>query len=40
MNIIKERSDVAKELHSIFIKFMKETNVEEGLVKPRLKMDL
>jgi arylsulfatase A-like enzyme len=39
-NVIKERPEVARELHSLFVKFMKETKMAEHLVKPRLTLKL
>jgi arylsulfatase A-like enzyme len=35
-NIIKERPEIAKELHSFLVKFMQDTKMAEHLVKPRL----
>jgi arylsulfatase A-like enzyme len=34
-NVIKEYPEVAKELHSLFVRFMKDTKMAEYLVKPR-----
>jgi arylsulfatase A-like enzyme len=39
-NVIKERPEVARELHSLFVKFMKETKMAEHLVNPRLTLKL
>ena len=35
-NIISKRQDVAREIHQCFVKFMRDTNVAEHLLKPRL----
>lgn len=35
-NIIYERQDVAREIHQRLVKFMRDTNVPEYLLKPRL----
>jgi len=34
-NVIKEYPEIAKELHSLFVKFMKDTKMAEYLVGPR-----
>ena len=39
-NIINENPDRAKELHQLLIKYMKETNLAEHLLKPRLELRL
>ena len=39
-NIISENKDVAKELHRIFVEFLKETRVPERLMKPRLNISI
>ena len=35
-NIISERQDIARETHQLLVQFMKDTNVAEYLLKPRL----
>jgi hypothetical protein len=35
-NIISEQQDFAKEIHQLSVQFMKDTNVAEYLLKPRL----
>ena len=35
-NVIGTRKDVAGELHQLLVKFMRETNVPERLMRPRL----
>ena len=37
-NIISDQPEVGKELHQYLIKFMRDTNVAEYLLKPRLKL--
>jgi arylsulfatase A-like enzyme len=39
-DIISKHPDVAKELHEFLVKFMRETNVPERLLKPRLELRL
>jgi arylsulfatase A-like enzyme len=39
-NIIKENPDKARELHRLLVKYMKETNLTEHLLKPRLELRL
>ncbi len=39
-NIIGERPEVARELHQMLVKFMRETNVATRLVEPRLELRL
>ena len=37
-NIISDQPEVAKELHQYLVKFMRDTNVAEYLLKPRLEL--
>ena len=37
-NVIHQRPEVAGELHQLLVKFMRETSVPDGLLKPRLEM--
>jgi len=39
-NIISNEPDIAREIHQLLIKFMRETNVSSDRVKPRLEMRL
>lgn len=39
-NVISQKPEVAKEIHQYLIKFMKETNVGEHLLKPRMEFRL
>jgi len=39
-DIISKHPDMAKELHEYLVKFMRDTNVPERLLKPRLKLCL
>jgi len=39
-NLIKEQPDKAHELHQLLVKYMKETNLSEHLLKPRLELRL
>jgi arylsulfatase A-like enzyme len=39
-NVIKQHPEVAKKLHSKFVKFLKEKNVAKELVEPRLTLEL
>ena len=39
-NVIHQKSDVAGELHRRLIAFMRDTNLDEHLLKPRLKLQL
>ena len=39
-NILPDRPDVGKELHQYLVKFMRDTNVAEYLLKPRLEFDI
>ena len=39
-NVIGENAETARELHGLLVKFMRETNVEDGLVQPRLELRL
>jgi arylsulfatase A-like enzyme len=39
-NIIKQHPDVAQDLHNILLKFMKENNMSDRLINPRLKLEL
>jgi arylsulfatase A-like enzyme len=39
-NLIGQHSDVAHELHQLMVKFMRETNVPQRLLKPRLELKL
>ena len=38
-NVIKEHPEVAKELYSYFVKFLKDANVAEELTRPRLTLN-
>jgi arylsulfatase A-like enzyme len=37
-NLIKKNPDKAKELHKLLVEYMKETNLDEHLLKPRLEL--
>ncbi len=37
-NVIGEKADVAKELHGLLVRFMKETNLAPHLLEPRLEL--
>ncbi len=37
-NVIKEHPDKARELHKLLVKYMRETNLSEHLLKPRLEL--
>jgi arylsulfatase A-like enzyme len=37
-NIIKENPDKARELHQLLVKYMRETNISEHLLTPRLEL--
>jgi len=39
-NVIAQRPDKARELHQLLVKFMRETNLSEQLMKPRLELRL
>ena len=39
-NVIKEQPEKAKELHQLLVKYMRETNISEHLLKPRLELRL
>ena len=39
-NIIKDKPDKARELHQLLVKYMRETNISEHLLKPRLELRL
>ena len=39
-NLIAERPEVARELHALLVRFMRETNLESALAEPRLKLRL
>jgi hypothetical protein len=39
-NIIHKRSDVAEELHQCLVRFMRDTNVADYLLAPRLALRL
>ncbi len=39
-NVVSRHPDVAKELHQLFVAFMKETNVAEEIMKPRLELKI
>jgi len=39
-NLIKENPDKARELHQLLVKYMRETNISEHLLKPRLELRL
>jgi len=39
-NVISQHPDVARELHQLLIKFMRETNVPARLLEPRLELRL
>ena len=38
MDLIHDRPEVAKELHGLLVKFMRETGVPDGLLNPRLEI--
>lgn len=40
MNVISEYPDKAHEIHKLFVKFMRETNLPHRMVKPRLELRL
>ena len=37
-NTIRENLDKAKEVHQLLVKFMRDTNVPDGLLTPRLEL--
>ena len=37
-NVIEARMDIAKEIHRLLVEFMRETEVPERLLKPRLEL--
>ena len=39
-NVIKEEPDAARELHQLLVKFMRDTNLAEHLMQPRLELRL
>ena len=39
-NLIKGNPDKARELHQLLVKYMRETNISEHLLKPRLELRL
>lgn len=39
-NVISQHPDIARELHQLFVKFMRETNVPQRLMEPRLELRL
>ncbi|MFB0557389.1 MAG: sulfatase, partial [Dehalococcoidia bacterium] len=39
-NVISQRSDVARELHQLLVKFMRETNLPARMLEPRLELRL
>jgi arylsulfatase A-like enzyme len=39
-NVISRHSDVARDLHQLLVKFMRETNVPQRLIEPRLDLKL
>jgi hypothetical protein len=39
-NVISQHTDVARELHQTFVKFLRETNVPQRLMEPRLELRL
>jgi arylsulfatase A-like enzyme len=39
-NVIKQHPEVAKELHSYFVKFLRETDTSQELIEPRLTLNI